>query len=372
MNSFLHATAHGQAALQLLESCLINIGTIPQEANVGFLYATDSLSNDLQSLLVRLKTQAPQVSWVGSIGMGLCTTAQEFYEEPALGLMIGSFPEDSFRIVPALTNGRLDPEVENWWNRQQFCFALLHGDPTNTKIAETLKRLASRSYTTFLNGGLSSATDNRTQQIADRVISDELSGILFNEQVEVLTDHTQGCSPIGPIHRLTKAQRNIAMRIDDRSAVDVLKEDIGEVMSRNLAQSAGYIFAALPIPGSDTGDYLVRNLLGIDEEHGLLAVGDYLDDQDQLMFCRRDGNSAREDMIRMLQRLKTRLGSKQIRGGVYISCLGRGRYQFGEQSEEMKLIEQELGNFPLVGFFANGEIYNGRLYGYTGVLSLFA
>ena len=31
----------------------------------------------------------------------------------------------------------------------------------------------------------------------------------------------------------------------------------------------------------------------------------------------------------------------------------------------------ELGDFPLVGFFANGEISNNRLYGYTGVLTLF-
>ena len=60
-----------------------------------------------------------------------------------------------------------------------------------------------------------------------------------------------------------------------------------------------------------------------------------------------------------------------VRGGIYISCLGRGRYLFGEDSEEMKMISAVFGDIPLVGFYASGEIAGHRLYGYTGVLTLF-
>ncbi len=88
------------------------------------------------------------------------------------------------------------------------------------------------------------------------------------------------------------------------------------------------------------------------------------------MFCRRDGNSAREDMQRMLADIHRRLGGEP-KGAVYYSCLGRGRYQFGDDSEELKFIRDELGDIPLVGFFANGEIFHNRLYGYTGVLTVF-
>ena len=103
----------------------------------------------------------------------------------------------------------------------------------------------------------------------------------------------------------------------------------------------------------------------------MVAVGDYLDGHQRLMFCRRDGNSAREDMHRMLARIRMRVDGRTIRGGVYVTCVGRGRHQFGDQSEELRLISEVLGDFPLVGFFASGELYNGRLYGYTGVLTLF-
>jgi small ligand-binding sensory domain FIST len=75
-------------------------------------------------------------------------------------------------------------------------------------------------------------------------------------------------------------------------------------------------------------------------------------------------------MLRMLSDLGKRAGG-QIKAGLYYSCLGRGRNQFGDDSEELKMIRDLLGDFPLVGFFANGEISHNRLYGYTGVLTLF-
>jgi small ligand-binding sensory domain FIST len=110
--------------------------------------------------------------------------------------------------------------------------------------------------------------------------------------------------------------------------------------------------------------------LGIDPDKKLLMIGANLEDGVPIMFCRRDDDSACEDMIRMLTDLRKRANGP-IKGGVYYTCLGRGRNQFGEDSKELKLIQEHLGDFPLVGFFANGEIAHNCVYGYTGVLTLF-
>ncbi len=372
MNPFLFASARDAATPRLVADCLEQIGRIPAEANLGFVYATDSLADDFAALHDQLAAAAPQVHWVGTVGMGICAGASEIYDQPALCLLIGNFPADSFRIVPSFGGEQVDSaqEVAVWREQQDYCFALLHGDPGNPATPSLLGQLAQSATSGFLNGGLSSS-NGPTPQLADDVVQGGLSGVLFNQQVRVLTDHSQGCSPIGPPHEITDAQRNVAITLDRRPALEVMRSDIGEVLARDLRKIAGYVFAALPITGSDTGDYLVRNLVGVDAERGLIAVGDLLEGQQRMMFCRRDGNSAREDLQRMLERLRKRVADKTIRGGVYISCLGRGRYQFGENSEELELIERTLGEFPLVGFFANGEIYNGRLYGYTGVLTLF-
>jgi small ligand-binding sensory domain FIST len=88
------------------------------------------------------------------------------------------------------------------------------------------------------------------------------------------------------------------------------------------------------------------------------------------MFVRRDPKSAEEDLIRMATSVQRRL-SGAPKGGVYFSCVAHGPALFGSERTEVGIVSQVLGDFPLVGFFGNGEISNNRLYGYTGVLCLF-
>jgi small ligand-binding sensory domain FIST len=160
------------------------------------------------------------------------------------------------------------------------------------------------------------------------------------------------------------------MQLDGRPALDVFYQDIGPRLAEDPANLGARVFAGLPVKGSDTGDYLVRNLAGIDEGNRVLAIAERVEEGDQVMFCRRDAATAEQDMRRMLAELKRALGAPP-RGGIYYTCLARGPNLLGADSEELKLIESVLGRFPLVGFFGNGEISHNRLYGYTGVLTLF-
>jgi small ligand-binding sensory domain FIST len=114
----------------------------------------------------------------------------------------------------------------------------------------------------------------------------------------------------------------------------------------------------------------VRNLVGIDPNKGWIAIGDLVSKGDPIMFTRRDKPSAETDLDRMLSKLKQRI-AKPIRGGIYVSCLSRGVNLFGPDAAETRRINAQLGDFPLVGFFANGEISHDRLYAHTGVLTLF-
>jgi small ligand-binding sensory domain FIST len=169
---------------------------------------------------------------------------------------------------------------------------------------------------------------------------------------------------------ITACQQNVIMSLDGRPALEVFKEDVGETLSRDLNRVGGQIFAGLPIPGSDTGDYLVRNLVGIDPANQIIAIGELVQQGSSVVFCRRDTKTANEDMKRMLDSIRQGLFSRP-RGGLYYSCLGRGASLFGPDSGELGMIRESLGDVPLVGFFCNGEISHNRLYGYTGVLTLF-
>jgi small ligand-binding sensory domain FIST len=194
--------------------------------------------------------------------------------------------------------------------------------------------------------------------------------VLFSPSAEVATGLSQVCSLIGESHIVSDCVDNVIVGIDGRGALEVFKEDIGDVLARDLNRVAGYIHAAFPIEGSDTGDYLVRNLVGIDPEHGWLAVGGDIKPGERILFVRRDPQSAEEDLVSMVTKLKKRLPGDP-KGGVYYSCIARGPNMFGTEGRETEIIHDILGDFPLIRFYANGEISNDRLYGYTGVIALF-
>jgi small ligand-binding sensory domain FIST len=354
-------------------NCVEEIGTEPSSANLGFLYITDSLAPYLQFLLEEFREKTGVRDWVGTVGSGICCTGREIYDEPAAAVMLATLPADSYRLFPADIGELADMLRENqaWIAAQGVHFGVVHGDPRNSHIAQIIESLSTELDPGFLVGGLTSASeDSFMHQVAGDIYEDGLSGVLLSANIPVISGLTQGCSPLSNKHIITRSEGHILAELDGRPALDVFREDIGETLAKDLSGVAGYIFVGLPVPGSDTGDYLVRNLMGIDPDEKLLAIGDNLENDAPIMFCRRDGATAREDMLRMLGDLGKRARG-QIKGGLYYSCLGRGRNQFGADSEELKMIRDQLGEFPLVGFFANGEISHNRLYGYTGVLTLF-
>ena len=197
-----------------------------------------------------------------------------------------------------------------------------------------------------------------------------ISGLLLTPEVSVATALTQGCIPIGPVRRIDEARDNVVMAIDGRPALSVFYDDIGPDLARDPRALGGVIFAGLPVPGSDTGDYLVRNLLALDPRQGWIVLGAEVAPGEPIVFCRRDPDSARADLVRMLKQLSGRLTGPP-KAGIYVSCIARGVALFGEPGVETGLIRETLGDFPLIGFFANGEISRDRLYGHTGVLTLF-
>lgn len=356
---------------EAVTQCLQQLGPVPAQANVGFLYLTDLYADQAKPILDRLRSETGVTHWVGTVGMAICATGKEYSQASAMAVMIGSLPDDSFRILPFYNRAadNLPGSWDGWLSQSSAHVAILHGDPANGSLPQLLQQLDASLPGGFLVGGLSSS-HGAHPQIADDIVDGGLSGIVFNSRQPILTGLTQGCTPIADAHVISNCDNNVINRIDDRPALDVLKEDIGEILARDLNRAAGYIFAGLPIRESDTGDYLVRNLVGVDSDGGRIAIGDIVMPGQPLQFCRRDGKSATEDMQRMLDELKQRLSSAP-RGGIYVSCLGRGKELFGEESVELGMIRDTLGDFPLVGFFANGEISNQRLYGYTGVLTLF-
>ena len=355
----------------MTETCLRQMGPIPEDANLGFVYVTDMLDDDLPLAADKLRAETEIAHWVGTVGFGVMVGGQEYFDTPAMVTMVGALPANAFRVLPTVEKpgDPLPDEVMDWVEKANPMLGVVHADPRNAYVADILNAITDDTEA-FLVGGLT-ASRGQQSQIADGLTQGGVSGVLFADDVAVSTGLSQGCSPVGNIHDVTRAKDNILIELDGHPALDVFKEDIGEVLARNLERVAGFIHAALPISGDDSGDYLVRNVVGIDPDNKLVAIGERISEGDRVMFVRRDGPAAMEDLDRMLRDVTGRAGPNP-KAALYFSCVARGPNLFGADSEELKTVQDAIGeDTPLVGFFANGEICKNRLYGYTGVLTLF-
>ncbi len=347
------------------------LGTIPKPGSLGFVYAHHAFANDMNRIVAHLRAATAVEHWVGTLGLGVCSTNLEVYDEPSIAVLVTDIPETDFQILPSAEKDLADTAAERQVRRGKMDarFAIVHGDPRNQHIAEVIDALAHSMAEGYLVGGLTSSEHDQVQ-LADKATEGGLSGVLLSSAVPLATGLSQGCTLIGSKHKITSCQRNILVELDGNPALEVFKKDIGEVLARDLKRISGYIFAALPVSGSDTGDYLVRNIIGIDPDQNLIGIGDLLEPGTTLQFAKRDAQTARLDLTRMVEKLVKRLPGPP-KGALYHTCLGRGRNLFGDDSDELKLIGERLPGVPLIGFYANGEISHNRLYGYTGVLTVF-
>ncbi len=354
-------------------------GQLPGEPRdrLGFLYVSDHFESQLGSILTFLRETTDVENWVGSVGLGVSAAGSvlggtyECFDEPGVAVMVGAFPSGSFHVFPAVRENMAEFAAANkeWLKAGDSPFGVVHGDPRNPHMVELLRGVAGKN-SAYLTGGLTSSR-GAYDQVANAVTQGGLSGVLFTPEVAVVTGLAQSCAPMGPAHTITEcSDEHVVSGIDGRPAFEVFVEELGREMEGEDEEEAVSVLAGLPIPGSDTGDYLARNLANVDPEHGVIVIDKTVAEGDPLLFCHRSRENAEAEMARMLDSLKRRLPSTP-RGGLYFTCVARGPALFGEAGAEMAAISDALGDFPLVGFSANGEISNDRLYGYTGVLTLF-
>jgi small ligand-binding sensory domain FIST len=370
---FAAAFAVGDTAT-LAQRCLAQLPSAGQDATLGILYVSEPAAPALPQLVRDLTAATGINSWVGGVGLGICGGGEEVYDRPAAAVMIAPLPRDSFRLFAATDDPAADlpRQHQAWIEQAQPTLALVHADPRCNDLIQVAVDTADASGAFLFGGPVSHRCDAPLLAGggAEALGKAGISGMLLTPEVSVATALTQGCIPIGPVRRIDEARDNVVMAIDGRPALAVFLDDIGPDLARDPRGLGGVIFAGLPVQGSDTGDYLVRNLMAIDPRQGWIVLGAEVAPGDQILFCRRDPESARADLDRMLKQLAGRLPGPP-KAGIYVSCIARGAALFGEPGIETGLIREKFGDIPLIGFFANGEISRDRLYGHTGVLTLF-
>lgn len=382
--TFLHAHAAHADALQALARANHELrGAAARhdrfEPTLGFLYFSDHHAAHAEAMLEALRNEWPGMAVAGGVGIGVAASGIEYFDEPALALMVCDLPRASF----SLFHGRAPLA------RADACAALVHADPSTHDLPALIGELSDRLPTGYLFGGLASSRA-RTLTLADGVFEGGLSGVAFGRDVPLLSRVTQGCQPLSRPRRVTAVEGNLVLALDDAPALPQLLDELGiglepvprlvAALRRTLVGITDEGDLALARSGQFGSDTRVRHLIGLDPARQGIAVADLVEPGAQLAFCTRDVEAARRDLVRVCSELREEAESgagapagspRRIAGAIYVSCTGRGGAHFGAPSAELQTVRRALGDVPLVGFYAAGEIARHHLYGYTGVLTAF-
>lgn len=370
-----------------LEMALAQVGasatTAPAEPDaLGIVYLTDALAAPVPELLAAVRGRCGVRHWTAASAPAICATGVEYAEEPALVLMVADLPRGSFEPFPGPTRRSGDaPRASG----AQPATALIHADASLTDVGERIAGLASRVRGGALFGALASAAGGSTGSRAG------LDGVAFSDEVRLITGLTQGCSAIGAEHRITGCSGQMVESLDGRPALDVLLADLDVRLPPDRSHDGEAILRALPAQrlreglfvglGRDAsarrpgfGDYAVRSVVGIDPARRLIAIGELPSEGEHLVFCTRDRDAAQRDLVRIVAELRDEVeqAGQTVAGALYHSCVARGSHLFGAQGAELATIRHHLGDVPLAGMYGHGEIARDRIYGHTGVLTLFA
>jgi small ligand-binding sensory domain FIST len=373
---------------------------------LGLLYITDHYAPQAQAILDHLRQELPQVlDWSGTVGVGIAVNNAEYFDEPAMALMLCDVPANQYRVFSG---------VAPWPSDFQVQAALVHADGQTPDITELIAELAERTASAYVFGGLASsrqqtvqfAQSHLTQSAAnDRgVFEGGLSGVAFGPEVALVSRVTQGCRPISAERVVTEAEGHVIYQLDGQPALQVLLDDLKvslaqpqhalQAVRSTLAGISSAGGAGVGKTGSFGEDVVVRHIVGLDPARQGVAIADHLKVGEKITFCQRNAQAAKADLMRICAEIREALEpemlsldmahafaasdaqaaphpARRMAGAVYVSCTGRGGPHFGAPSAELQIIRHALGDVPLVGFFAGGEIARNRLYGYTGVLTVF-
>ena len=325
----------------------------------------------------------------GCSGGGIIGNGEEAEQQAAISITCAELPGVKIQPLQFETNNLPDqdtaPSVWRDWfevdveENPHFVFL---ADPFSFQGEEFLAGVDFAYPNSKKVGGLASGAQGpggNSMYLGDKIYNSGLVGIALTGEIEVDTIVAQGCRPIGEPMQITKCEETLLQELEGKPPLEVLQE-LHETLSdsdKQLLQTSLFLGIEMD-PMKDNpkqGDFLIRNLMGIDRESGGLAIGTLLRNGQLVQFHLRDKKMSAEDLDVMLTRYLNLGNAENAKGALLFSCLGRGQYLYGEANHDTDMFQNKLGKIPLGGFFCNGEIgpvgNTTFLHGYTSSFGIF-
>ena len=360
-----------------------------QRPDLCLIFVSSDFRSAYESISTRLNQELMPHTILGCSGGGVVGDQREVEHRSALAVTAAILPNvkiTPFRVSEGSLPG-LDVSPRQWQSlvgvpaSEQPHFILL-ADPFSIHIENLIMGLDFSYPKSVKVGGLASGA----KQAGDNALflnkvcyRTGAVGVALTGNIALDTLVAQGCRPIGKPMRITKSDRNILMELDGETPLHVLRHLYTTLDARDQELLQHALFLGLVMDPLKThfsqGDFLVRNIVGLDTQKGILAAGALLRQGQTVQFHLRDAQTSTDDLEHILTSYRSRAGHDHVAGALLFSCLGRGEFLYGRRNHDTQLFQDKMGQIPVSGFFCNGEIGpvagTTYLHGYTSCFALF-
>lgn len=327
-------------------------------------------------------------TFIGCSAGGLIGGGVEIEHKPAVAISAAVLPD--VEIVPFHIEDPDLPDLDDGPHKWEALVGIqpdknpsfiLLPDPFSFRIEPLVQGLDFAFQNANKIGGLASGANQpgfNALFMNDKVYRSGCVGIGMHGNLVVETIVAQGCRPIGKPMTVTKCRRNILFELNGKPAVNALHDILEDLPEHDQQLARNSLFLGVVMDEFKSnfkpGDFLIRNIFGVEPQTGALVVGEVLRDERTVQFHLRDAATSADDLRFLLKEYRDSHENGAV-GALLFSCLGRGEHLYGIPNHDSECFRQYMGSIPLGGFFCNGEIgpVGGTtfLHGYTSSFGIF-
>ncbi|MCG3777574.1 MAG: hypothetical protein JW388_0268 [Nitrospira sp.] len=352
--------------------------------DLAFVFFSSHHAEKASMISAMLQSELRPKVCLGCSGEGVIAGSEEIESAAALTVWVACLPDVKLTPLRLSVSQMQDQILMPGWPEPGLADTtfLILADPFSTPTQEVLALLDDRYPQGKVIGGLAGGGQDSGENrllLNDQVFDEGVVAVQITGPIAVRTVTSQGCRPIGERFVVTRAEGNLIYELGGVSALKRLQdvfESLGGPQRRD-AHRALHLGIVIDEYRSEfkRGDFLIRNLIGADQQAGAVAIGEVVLEGQTVQFHLRDAKSASDDLHFLLVTDRTHHHSPPL-GALLFSCCGRGEGLFGRTHHDSGVVQERLGPIPTAGFFAQGEIgpVGGRsfLHGYTASVVVFA
>jgi small ligand-binding sensory domain FIST len=356
-------------------------------AHLAIVFASAHYREDFAQLAMTLRAELATDCLLGCTAESLVCGDREIEESRALVVWVAHLPDVT--LVPMHLEfertsdggtflGWPDALSDSWPADSSL---LLLADPFSFPADALIERLNHEQPGIPVIGGMASGASSPGDTrllLGGRELKAGAVAVLVHGPVKIRTIVSQGCRPIGRPLVITNAQDNVILELGGLSALGQLQQ-LYETLTpeeQQLARQGLHVGQVINEYQErfGRGDFLVRNVQGVDPNSGAIAIGDYARVGQTVQFHVRDAATADEDLNFLLAEAQHASDGRCL-GGLIFTCNGRGSRLFDRPHHDAQAVARHWSQLPVAGFFAQGEIgpIGGKnfLHGFTASIALF-